>query len=446
VNLNLAKIQIQKQTFSASLEQSLAILILPHAELAATIEAELQENPLLEAEASFDTDQFNALASLPSFKAPNNDSLEEDSERESFSMASLMSLEDYLLQQLYWEVSDLNHRKIGEFIIGNLDEDGYLPLSSEEIAKTLNISDINLVRHILMIIQNFEPVGIAALNIKECLIIQLNHKNSLSSDLAAIMIKDHWEDLAHKRYAALAKKLSVSIDEITTASLLIASLEPKPARNYRPLEPTVYVQPDLYILKNEEGEYIIETNRRNIPSLKINQTYRNMLKRPNLSEEERLFIEKRLTNAINFIKNIQQRGSTLTAITRYILEHQKAFFDGQDSSLAPMALKDVAAYLDRCESTISRAVNNKYVETPQGLFPIKFFFSHSVATHNNEDISAHTVKEEIAQLILDEDKNHPLSDLDIQKHFSAKGLNLARRTIAKYRQMLNIPSSHQRNK
>ena len=159
-------------------------------------------------------------------------------------------------------------------------------------------------------------------------------------------------------------------------------------------------------------------------AFRISQTYRNLLNQPNISNEDRNFIKERITNAINFIKNIQQRGDTLTAIGRYILKHQKEFFDGEGSSLTPMTLKEVAEHLERCESTISRAISNKYIDTPQGLYPLKFFFSHNVSRQNHKNVSAHNVKQELAQLIEEENKQSPLSDQDIQAHFNSKGLHL----------------------
>ncbi len=225
---------------------------------------------------------------------------------------------------------------------------------------------------------------------------------------------------------------------------MIASLEPKPARNYRPNDPSIYVEPDIYIRKNDEGQYTVESNKSGLPALRISQTYRNLLNQPNLSNEDRDFIKEKITNAVNFIKNLALRGETLTAIARYILEHQKEFFNGEESTLTPMSFKEVAEHLERCESTISRAISNKYIDTPQGLYPFKFFFSNNASRQNNENVSAHNVKQELAQLIEDENKQSPLSDQEIQEHFNSKGLHLARRTIAKYRQALNIPASHLR--
>ncbi|MBF0503877.1 MAG: RNA polymerase factor sigma-54 [Candidatus Omnitrophica bacterium] len=447
MHLQATRVQVQKPVFTASLEKSIAMLILPHAELAVSIEQELQNNPLLEAEyestSEVDVDRMNALINL-SFSKIQRSGLEEGAEFEPSTIEDRMTLEDHLLQQLYWEISDSLKRKIGEFIIGNLDREGFLHLSCTDIAQALNITDEHVVKEVLRIIQNFDPAGIATKDFKECLIVQLHSRQSPFGDLAIRIVEKYLDDLGNKRNGALAKKLSVSLEEISHAADLIASLEPKPARNYRPIDPTIYVAPDLYLRKNEDGLYTIETNKTGIPILRINQMYRNLLNQSDISDKDRRFIKEKINNAINFIRNIHQRGKTLTAVARYILNHQKEFFDAEDMSLKPMALKEVAEHLDRNESTISRAISNKYIDTPQGLFPLKFFFSHNASRQNHENVSAHTVKQELALLIKDEDKKAPFSDSAIQAHFNSKGVHLARRTIAKYRQMLNIPAAYLR--
>jgi len=436
------------------------MLLLPHAELNHNIEQELQNNPLLEAEfepiedqekvlepleSQLDLERFNALMNLSS--PIMRSTSEEEVEFESSSMANTMTLEDHLFKQLYWEFADLKMRKIGDFIIGNLDKDGFLQLSCEEIAQAIG-GDLKLstIKEVLGSIQNFDPLGIATANFKECLLVQLQSRQSPYRQTAIQIIEKYLDDLGGKRYAAIAKKLSVPLEQVHQAGLLIASLEPRPARNYRPIDPSIYIEPDLFIRKNEDGEFTIETNKSGLPKLRISSTYRNLLNQPNLSVEDRNFIKERITNAINFIRSLDQRGDTLTAIARYILKHQKEFFDGEDSCLSPLKLKDVADHLERCESTISRAISNKYIDTPQGLFPLKFFFSHNVSRQEDENVSAHAVKQELAQLIEDENKHSPLSDQEIQAHFNAQGVHLARRTITKYRQILNIPASYMRKK
>jgi RNA polymerase sigma-54 factor len=447
MNLSVIKAQIQKPVFTASLEKSIAILLLPHTELAGSIEQELQNNPLLEADfegAQVDSEQMNALVSLPSSNMPRSAADEEEQDFESSAMENMMTLEDHLFHQLFWEISDPVKREIGNFIIGNLNREGFLHLTCEEIAETLGISDISIVKEVLNSIQNFDPSGIATMNIKECLIVQLRSRQSPHRDLAIRIVEEYLDCLANKKYTALSKKLSVSLEDINAAESLIASLEPKPARNYRANDPSIYVEPDIFVRKNEEGQYIAETNKSGLPALKISQTYRSLLNEPNISNEDRDFIKEKITNALNFMRSLAQRGDTLTAIARYILNRQKEFFNGEDSTLIPMTLKEVAEHLERCESTISRAISNKYMDTPQGLYPLKFFFSNNASRQKHENVSAHNVKQELAQLIEEENKQAPLSDLEIQAYFNSKGLHLARRTITKYRQTLHIPASHLR--
>ena len=457
MNLSTSKVQIQKPAFSVLLEKSIAVLILPHRELATNIEQELQNNPLLEAEfetpsaespqenqeQEIDLDHMNAIINHTSSNAPQS-TTEEEREFEYSSFEHMMTLEDHLIHQLFWEISDPVKREIGNFIIGNLDKDGFLHLTCEEIAEALNITDISIVKEVLNAIQHFDPLGIATNDFKDCLVVQLQNRQSPYRDLAIRIVEEYLDFLGNKRYAALGKKLSVSLEQVREAEFLISSLEPKPARSYSTFDPSIYVEPDIFVRKNEQGEYTIETNKSGLPTLRISQTYRNLLNQPNISNEDRHFIKEKITNAVNFIRNIQQRGETLTAIGRYILKSQKEFFDGEDSILAPMSLKDVAGHLERCESTISRAISNKYIDTPQGFFPLKFFFSHNVSRQIHKNVSAHNVKQELAGLIEEENKQTPLSDQEIQAYFNSKGLPLARRTITKYRQALHIPASHLR--
>jgi len=458
MNLHTSKIQVQKPVFTAVLEKSIAVLLLPHTELAVNIEQELQNNPLLEADleaavsdkpedsdkSQIDTERMNAIINLSSPHSTSSAQIEEDQDFEPSSVTNMMTLEDHLFQQLFWEIADPLKRKIGNFIISNLDKDGFFRLTIEEIAETLDINDTLMIKEVLDSIQNFDPIGIAAKDIKECLVVQLHSRQSPCRDLAIRIVEGYLDDLGNKRYAGLAKNLSVSVDEINEAELLIASLEPKPARNFSTNDQNIYVEPDLYLRKNEAGEYVVESNKSGLPRLRISQTYRNLLNQPNLSNEDRAFIKEKITNAVNFMRSIEQRGETLTAIASLILERQKEFFDGENPTLSPMTFKEVADHLERNESTISRAISNKYIDTPQGLFPLKFFFSHNASRQSDESVSAHNVKQELAQLIEEENKGSPLSDLDIQAYFNAKGLHLARRTITKYRQTLNIPSSHLR--
>lgn len=449
--------QVQKPILSPSMQQSIEVLLLPLAELQMAVEQELQTNPLLETaeenepETSQSTEIDNALQKQ----------IERENDRTDFSYASNFSddeiledrilqnettLEDDLLQQLHVEISDPLKIKIGEIIIGNIDEDGFLKITTEEIAKEVNISEAEIIEEVLATIRNFEPVGIASRDLKECLLTQAVTKYNGSHRLVTAVINSFLDDLGHKRYPEIARELSVSPDQIKEAAKLIATLEPRPARNHRHISPAIYIKPDLIVQKDLDGRYTVDTADTGLPSLRINPMYKNMLNQRTLSQEEKEFIREKLKTALQFIKSIEQRGQTIRSIGEYLLKYQKDFFEKGHGGLVPMTLKDVAAVLERNESTISRAISGKYIDTPQGVFPIKFFFSQGLHNHapGNANVAARSVQEEIKELIEVESKSSPLSDQDIQGYFEKKGMTIARRTINKYRKTMHILPSHLR--
>ncbi|MBU0467781.1 MAG: RNA polymerase factor sigma-54 [Candidatus Omnitrophica bacterium] len=455
--IKISQSQVQKTILSPSMQQSIEVLLLPSIELETAIEQELQNNPLLEIDTKKTEEENGSLEALidlnmrrlqenkstPSSAVSNNNDLNDDTEETHITRTT--PLEDYLLQQLRIELTDPQELLIGEFIIGNLDNDGYFKSTCEEIADILGIKDIDLVKQILHTIQNFEPQGIASRDLKECLLIQSHYKFNGDSELINEIIINHLENLSLKNYQKIARKLKISCKKVEELAKCITSLEPKPARKYRPVDENIYVKPDVTIIEDENNNFHIQITRDNIPCLRINSFYQNMLKQPNRTQEETDFIRENIKNAILFIKSIEQRNSTLKSISQYILEHQKDFFKEGTTSIRPMLLKDVAVSLDRNESTISRAISNKYIDTPQGLFSMKFFFSNGFSKNkDNESVSSRSLKEEIKQLIDQEDKSNPLSDQDIQLHFEKNKTPVARRTINKYRKSLRILPSYLR--
>ncbi len=443
MKISLAKNQVQKQAFSAQMEKSIALLILPHADLTLQIEQEVQDNPLLEAQWTQQAlEVFNTPMPRSGIQLARPET--ENEPADQASMEQMMSLEDHLFLQLFWERSDPLKQEIGKYIISNLNKDGFLSMSCAEIAQALGKANSVQVEEVLKSIQDFDPPGIAAKDFKDCLLIQLSKCQSFHRDLAMRIVEHHLELLGQKRYAALGKKLSASLEDIKEAEFLISTLEPRPARGYRSVDPTIYIAPDLYIRQNEQGEFYVETNANGLPALRINATYRRLLNQSGISEHDRQFIKEKITRALLFIKNIIQRGETLLAIGRIILKHQRTFFEGDGESLAPLSLKAVAEELERNESTVSRAISHKYIDTPQGIFPLKFFFSHEACRQNQNSVSAYDIKKELAKLIEEEDPRAPLSDQQIQKYFLGKGLPLSRRTITKYRRALDLPASYLR--
>ena len=453
MKINTSIHQIQKQLLAPAMQQSIETLLLPLAELNASIDQELQDNPLLE----IDEEKQNALReqqkdellkilelSGQMYNAPIREFFSDDETLEERPIKMEVSLEDELLQQLRIELSDPLEIKLGEFIIGSLNEDGYLQATCEEIAKGTGIEDILRVEYILKIIQNFEPVGIASRNLKECLLSQVHLRYNGNSVLITNIIENHLEELGRKKFLKIARKSGTSVDAVREAARFISLLEPRPARNYRPIKVNLYIKPDIFITKDENEQYHVRINQDGNRPLRINASYQRLLQKKNLNNEERSFIREKLKNALYFIKSVEQRGQTIVRIAECILDKQRDFFEYGHTSLVPMTLKDIAQTIDRNESTISRAVTNKYVDTPSGLFPLKFFFSQGVAENGNGVVTSRSVKEEIKELIETEDKTSPLSDQTIRDHFKRKDMNIARRTISKYRNTLRILPSHLR--
>lgn len=469
MQIKLTQNQVQKQVFSHSMQQSIEILFLPITELSTTIEQELQNNPLLEINEDVVVDQDPAL----SFKEEENfnklirdvldpiNSYQGDETNFEISVPDERpirkdeTLEDHLLRQLHVDFRDTTDVAIGELIIGNLNEDGYLTMSLEEIARKLGLNDISQIERVLQKVQKYDPPGIAARDLKECLIVQLDRGDAPTHKFVRQIILQCLPELGQKKFAQIGRTLKIPLEDVRAAALDISRLEPRPARNYRPAHANIYIKPDVCVSMNEKGEYDVHLTVDGIPPLRVNSIYRRMLKQKEINKETKAFIREKLQNAVIFIRNIEQRGQTVKNIAQYIVEKQKDFFTQGHRALVPMNLKDIALALDRNESTISRAVSNKYMDTPQGTYPFKFFFSQPVKQGpdlanpvNNGDhdvgISNRRIKETIKDLITHENKLKPLSDSDIQKHFAGNGMKVARRTIAKYRQMERILPSHLR--
>ena len=456
MGMRTSQIQTQKQVLAPSMQQSIEVLLLPITELNAAIDQELQENPLLEIDEALTAQQNKQVDDIIRYSlknygdrhySPGGSGNSDDEQIEDRPIACSMSLDESLLRQLHLEITDEAELQIGELIIGNLDHNGYLKISCEEIAHWFKLEDTYPVEMILRIVQSFEPIGIASRNLKECLLIQIRLNLNGTGGLATKIVRDYLDELGRKRYIDIARKMKISVDEVRAAAKLISNLEPKPSRKYQQNSNTnIYIKPDITIVKDENDEYNVSISNENIPYLRISQTYQKILKQPNRPKEETEFIREKIKNALLFMKSIEQRQHTLKNIAEYILQYQKEFFDsGNHNVLKPLILKDVALVVDRNESTVCRAISNKYMDTPVGLFPIKFFFSQAVnENQKGESVSSRSIKEELKCLIEHENKAKPLSDSEIERYFTNKGMKIARRTISKYRQKLNILPSHLR--
>ena len=358
------------------------------------------------------------------------------------SLTKKTTLEDHLIWQL--RLSKITEREstIGLHIIQNLDENGYLVLSQEDICNATE-SQPEEVETVLRRIQFFDPVGVAARDLRECLLIQLENLK-LSDSLAVKIVDKYLSFLESKRYERLAKELGVTIDEIAEASHLIATLEPKPSRGFEQDEVRI-VLPDVFVEK-VGGEYVIFLNDDGVPRLRVNSLYRRLAGQEGAAEEQaRQYLQEKVRAAHWLIKSIQQRQQTLFRVTQSIFKFQLEFLDHGVSRLKPMVLRDVAEDIDMHESTVSRATANKYVHTPQGLFELKFFFQSGLRGGNGEDVASESVKEKIRTIISAEDPRKPYSDQHIAAALSTDSIEIARRTVAKYREAMGIlPSSKRR--
>jgi RNA polymerase sigma-54 factor len=358
------------------------------------------------------------------------------------SLTKKISLEDHLIWQLRLSKISEREETVGLYMIGNLNENGYLALDLDEVCGATG-STLEEAEAVLKRIQFFDPVGVAARDLRECLLVQLESLD-LSDSLAARIVADHLNLLESKRYEKLARDLATTVDEIAAAAHVIASLEPKPSRGFEQEEVRT-VLPDVFVEKIG-GEYVIYLNDDGVPRLRVSSLYRRMAGQDGVEEEQaRQYLQEKVRAATWLIKSIQQRQQTLFRVTQSIFKFQQEFLDYGVSHLRPMVLRDVAEDIHMHESTVSRATANKYVNTPQGLFELKFFFQSGLKGGDGEDVASESVKEKIRTIIASEDPRKPHSDQHIAALLAQDSIDIARRTVAKYREAMGIlPSSKRR--
>ena len=332
-------------------------------------------------------------------------------------------------------------KKIGSLIIGNLNRDGYLEISVEEIAR-MSESDPLTVEKILSLIQTFDPVGIGARDLKECLLIQIKHLK-IDDTLVKNIIADHLGHLEKRNYKSICKALKTSIENVVAAVNIIQGLEPKPGREFSDETPQ-YITPDIYVYKLE-NDFVVMLNDDGMPKLRVSSFYKKSISRGNkISGEAEDYIQDKLRSAAWLIKSIHQRQKTIYRVMESILKFQHDFFEKGISQLKPMVLRDVAQDIDMHESTISRVTTNKYAYTPQGIFELKYFFNSSIRRVHGGTIASASVQEKIRQIIAGEDPKNPFSDDKISKLLQESQINIARRTVAKYREILKVLPSNRR--
>jgi RNA polymerase sigma-54 factor len=451
-----------QQVLAPQLQQSLQILQAPTLELKNIVQQELQTNPVLEEDPSLHEtedrssdeadfqEEFEKLAKLDEewrdYMAQNvsySARSQEDEERRQFfldSLANQETLQQHLLDQLNTADIDAKKRKAAELLIGNIDDIGFLSAPLDEIANLSGaaIEDLQEAREL---VQTFHPVGVGARDLKDCLLIQLRRLGKAPS-LEYQIVDQYLDDLGRKRYPDIARRLGVTVDQVQKAANFIATLDPKPGQIFSP-EPNSYVLPDVVVEKVGD-EYVVSLTGDQIPHLRINKTYRDLMTQSRNGGEVRDYIREKIRSGKFLIKSIHQRQQTILNIAIEIVKRQRDFLDNGTAFLKPMTMVQIADAVGVHETTVSRAISGKYIATPQGVVEMKFFFTPGYQTNDGVALSNTSVKETIADLVRNEDNRMPLSDKEIVEILSERGIPIARRTVAKYRAELNILPSNLR--
>ncbi|SHJ18571.1 RNA polymerase, sigma 54 subunit, RpoN/SigL [Lutispora thermophila DSM 19022] len=456
--------QQQKLIMTPELKLALKILQLPTIELEDLVKQELETNPVLDViedipeEKPEDTDinimDKNKLLEEIDWKeyfqyqgksyCLENAAIEESQENNYENYVSYSdTLKDHLLFQLRALKLSKCERAIGEYIIESLDDNGYLTSSIEQISEELSLSR-EKIKKVLKVIQTFEPLGVGALDLIDCLLIQVNALG-LADDNLITIIREHLDDIGANRLHHIAKKLSISVVEVQHYSDIIKGLEPKPGRAFSCGTDNRYIIPDVYIEKVDD-EYVITINDSYSSKLMVNRYYKNIINNGDKSSDTMTFINDKISSALWLIKSLEQRKNTLYKVVKAIVDYQMDFFEKGSRYLKTMTLKDIADEVQVHESTVSRAISGKYAQTPRGLFELKYFFKSGVGSQSGEDISSESIKKMIKSIIDEEDNSKPISDQTIADLLGRKGIKISRRTVAKYRDEIGIPSSSRRKR
>ncbi|SHJ84054.1 RNA polymerase factor sigma-54 [Tepidibacter formicigenes] len=440
MNFGLELNQSQKLILTKQLKQSLDILNMNIYELEEVITKENEENPVIEVEKKEELDWEKYIEYLKNKRNKDREYIQyqdEDYNIENMIKYNI-SIYEYLKEQVNYYKIDKKNKEIVEYIIDCLDEDGYFRLDICEVSKQFGVSNETILKN-LKIVQSLDPCGVGARNLEECLLIQIREKE-INNNFLENIIKEDLKLLANKKYKDICKKYKIKLEECIKIVDIIKKLEPKPGRKYSSFKNN-YIVPDV-IVEKVGDKYEVYLNDTNIPGIKINKFYEEVLKNCKKDDEAKEYIKEKLNSAINLIRNIQNRKNTILKISKEILKHQIDFFENGNKYLKPLILKDIAESLDIHESTVSRGINGKYMLTPYGLFELKYFFSSGLK--DGEDIASTSIKNIIKEIINSEDKKKPYSDSRICSLLKEKDINISRRTVAKYRDELGISSSSKR--
>ena len=457
-----------QQVLAPQLQQSLLILQTPLLELRNLVQQEMETNPVLEelstelspeerdgAEASADDnfkEEFDKLATLDeewrdymaqsgSYSGRSQDSKDR---RQFFfdSIATQETLQQNLIGQLNQTALNAADRKAAELIIGNIDDNGFLQSTPEEMALNAGIPKEDFER-MLALIRSFYPPGVGARDLRECLLIQLERDGKQNS-LEYKIISEHMEDLGKRRFPEIARRMGMSVEKVQECANNIARLNPRPGQIFTAAPPN-YVLPDVTVEKMD-GEYQVILNGEQIPHLRISNTYKDIMAQGNNGSEVKDYIRDKIRSGKFLIRSIHQRQQTISNIAQLIVSRQRDFFEHGSSHLKPMTMKEIADAVGVHETTVSRAVSGKYMATPWGVFEMKYFFTSGYQTASGESMSNTSVKDVVLDLVKNENGNAPLSDMEIVEILRERGIPIARRTVAKYRTELNILPSNMRRK
>jgi RNA polymerase sigma-54 factor len=467
----------QQLIMTPQLQQAIKLLQMTRLELSDVIRQEIDENPVLDEALESDsnpTDATETASENPDTPADEQPAGEDDfnwqdyidqnprssagayaadqSDREDFfpALTRETTFEEHLLWQLRMQTLDKSGLVIGEYIIGNLDNDGYLMSNPQEITAATGY-DLETVVTVREKIKKFDPVGVASITLQECLLAQCDVLPG-DNPLVKRIVRDCMKDLERKKYPSIAKDMRVSLKEVVEACELIAHMEPRPGRAYNTNTPnymtpdTHYITPDIYVHKID-NEFVVSLNENGQPKLIINNFYKNLLTGKDVAADKaREFIQEKMRSAVWLIKSLYHRKSTIVNVMESIIKFQHDFFEYGEGHLRPLVLRDVAEDISMHESNISRVTTNKYAHTPHGIFELKYFFNSGLASDNGESIASESVKNKIREIIQNEDPYKPRSDQEIANILTAEGIHIARRTVTKYREILQVLSSSKRKK
>ncbi|HZV82465.1 MAG TPA: RNA polymerase factor sigma-54 [Geobacteraceae bacterium] len=466
----------QQLVMTPQLQQAIKLLQLSRLELQDLVRQELEENPILEEtldqEEAKEVEQIEILEKeqtpqeegehfkevtagsetlremdwdsyLEGYNYSSGEQYSDDDDRPSFEnmLTKKGTLTDHLMWQLHLSRFDEKETEVGVEIIGNIDEDGYLRSTADDVAITCG-ADTDMVELVLSRIQDFDPPGVAARNLQECLLIQIK-QFGMDGGVVEAILRDHLKDLETKKYKQIARALGVGLQDILAAAKIISGLDPKPGHIFGQ-DDVQYISPDIFVYKVGD-DYLVVLNDEGLPMLRLNPFYSEpKMKEMDSGTEE--YVSEKTRSALWLIKSIQQRQRTIFKAAKSIVKFQREFFEKGIEYLRPLVLRDVAEDIGMHESTVSRVTTNKYMHTPQGIYEMKYFFNSAISVNGGDFVASESVKRRIKELIDAEDPRKPLSDQALAEMLATSSINIARRTVTKYREMLRIGSSSERKR